>query len=152
MPDLEALGIIMGRRSFPKWWLESIRPVLAPPATNNQQQGKHRAIAPKPSALPAPINMHTNCKSAPTNPSIVLKAPTEGFSNMVKSSPTNSGNKFAARKEGTVDIRSYLSGTSGNNRQISPDYPNIPVSICQISHLSPDYPEGVNYPQTTEKR
>lgn len=122
MPDLDTLGVIMGRRSFPKWWLESIGPILAPPpphlrhaATNNRQQGKRRAITPKPLALPAPTNMHTNSNSAPTTPSIVSQAPTEGFSNMVKSPPSTLGSKFAARKDGGVDIRSHVSGASGGN-------------------------------------
>lgn len=121
MPDLETLGIIMGRRSFPKWWLESIGPISAPPphlrhaATNNRQQGKRRAITPKPLALPAPTNMHSNSSSAPTTPSIASQAPKEGFSNMVKSPPSTFGSKFAARKDGGVNIRSHVSGTTASN-------------------------------------
>lgn len=121
MPDLDTLGEIMGRRSFPKWWLESIGSMLAPPqhlrptATNNRQQGKRRAIAPKPFAFPSSTYTHTNSNSAPSVPSIVLQAPTEELSNGVKSSPTTSGSRFAARKDSTVDIRSQVSSISDNN-------------------------------------
>ena len=139
MPDLETLGIIMGRRSFPKWWLESIGPILATPphlrqaATNSRQQGKRRAITPKPLALPAPTNMHTDSNSAPTTPSIVSKAPTEGFSNMVKSPPITLGSKFEARKDGGVGIRSHVSGSSGSNMHSPVAGPNGRTPSSRLS-------------------
>lgn len=163
MPDLDTLGVIMGRRSFPKWWLESIGPILAPPphlrhaATNNRQQGKRRAITPKPLALPAPTNMHTNSNSAPTTPSIVSQAPTEGFSNMVKSPPSTLGSKFAARKDGGVDIGSHVSGASGGNMHSPVTGPSgssnirIPVSRPSGSNMrsSNSGPSGGNSRSST---
>lgn len=143
MPDLETLGIIMGRRSFPKWWLESIGPILATPphlrqaATNPRQHGKRRAIIPKPLALPAPTNVHANSNSALTTPSIVSKAPTDGFSNMVKSPPITLGSKFAARKDGGVGIRSHVSGSSGSYMHspvAGPDGSNIRTTSSRPSN------------------
>lgn len=111
MPSLEILEQIMGRRSFPKWWLESIGLVSAPP-----HQGKRRMTISKPFALPAPTNTHMNNTSAPAPPNAVVPAPPEGFSaKMFNSSPNTSGNKFTARKDGGVGIRSYVSVESGRN-------------------------------------
>lgn len=121
MPNLETLEIIMGRRTFPKWWLESIGLVSALPqhfrhtATNDRQQGKRRAITQKPFALPAPTNTHTNSTSGPAPPSMVVQAIPEGFSNMVKSSPNTAGNRFATRQGGGVDIRRQVSVASGSS-------------------------------------
>lgn len=124
MPNLEILEKIMGRRSFPKWWLESIGLVSAPPshlrhtATNDRQQGKRRATIPKSLALPAPANMHMNSSSALAPPSTVSPALPQGFSaNMFVSSPKTSVNKIADRKDGGVNFRSYVSVESGSNMQ-----------------------------------
>lgn len=124
MPNLETLEKIMGRRSFPKWWLESIGLVSAPPpnlrhiAANDRQQGKRRVPIPKPFALPAPVNTHMISASAPAPPSIVAPALPEGFSaNMFTSSPNTPGNKIADRKDGGVNIRSNVSVESGSNMQ-----------------------------------
>lgn len=120
MPNLEILEKIMGRRSFPKWWLESISPPphLRPIATNDRQQGKRRVTFAKPIALAAPTKMQMNSATTPALPSVVAPALLEGFSaNVFKSSPNTSGNKIAARKDGGFEIRSYVSTESGSNMQ-----------------------------------
>lgn len=158
MPNLEILEKIMGRRSFPKWWLESIGHVSAPPphlrpiAASDRQQGKRRAMVPKPIALPAPTNVQMNSASSPALPSIVAPALPEEFSaNMFKSSSNTSGNKIVARKDGGYDIRSYVSaetvsnmhspvaGPSGSNIRVPftrPTGGNIRSSIAGPSAIS----------------
>lgn len=124
MPNLETLEKIMGRRSFPKWWLESIglvsapAPHLRPIATSDRQQVKRRVTVPKPIALPAPTNVRINSASARGLATIVAPALPEGFSaNKFKSPINTSGNKIAARKDGGFDIQSYISIESGSNMQ-----------------------------------
>lgn len=139
----------MGRRSYPKWWLESQGSISAPPPhlrPATMYKGKRRAIVPKPIALPAlppppppPTNMHTDSNNSdPTTPtpSTVSRAPppTERLSNMIKSPPTpantitTSGNKFAARKDGTVNVRSHAFGASGGGSGGGGDNFHTPVS------------------------
>ena len=43
----------------------------------------------------------------------------------------------------------HINLDSITQRQGSPDYPNTPVNICHIPHLSPDHPGGGNYLSTT---
>lgn len=140
MPNLETLENIMGRRSFPKWWLESIGLISAPPphlrhtATNDRQQGKRRVNIAKPFALPAPTNTYANSTSAPPPASIVVPAPPEG--NVVNLLPNSPGNKFATRRVGGVDIRSHVSVASGSimvSPAASPSGSNIRIPS---SHLS----------------
>lgn len=119
MPDLEILREIMGRRSFPKWWLESIGPQrsIAPrpsdrPAPTNRQQGKRRAInaTPKPLTLTTP-NTDINSSSATETRNVVAHAPAEGLSSIVS--------KSIPRKDGGEDIRSRMSGQSGSKMRSS---------------------------------
>lgn len=132
MPSLEILEQIMGRRSFPKWWLESIGLVSAPP-----HQGKRRMTISKPFALLAPTNTHMNSTSAPAPPSTVVPAPPEEFAaKMLKPSSNTSGNKFTARKDGGVDIRSYVAVESGSNmhsRVAGPSGSNIRTPFTRSS-------------------
>lgn len=125
MPDLETLKIIMGRESFPKWWLESIGAIFA----NNRQQGKRRAISAKPLALPAPTITHAT-------PSIVVQAPTEVLSNMAKSSPSTPGKKSVSRRDGGVDIRLLVSGASGSNTRTPVSRPSGSNTRSSISGSS----------------
>lgn len=154
MPNLETLENIMGRRSFPKWWLESIGLISAPPphlrhnATNDRQQGKRRVNIAKPFALPVPTNTYANSTSAPPPASIVVPAPPEGFSNVVNLLPNSPGNKFATRKVGGVDIRSHVSvasgsimvssaaSPSGSNICIPSSHPSVSNTRSSISSLS----------------
>lgn len=115
MPDLETLREIMGRNSYPKWWLESVGPqrrtaLLAShrPAATNRQQGKRRAsaAAPKPHGLTTP-NTHTNSNPATGNRNVVAQVPVEGPSSVVS--------KYIPRKGGELDIPSRIAGQSGSN-------------------------------------
>lgn len=116
MPDLETLREIMGRNSYPKWWLESIgrqrRTVLLAshhPAATNRQQGKRQASAsaPKPHGLTIP-NTDTNSNSATKNRNFrVAQVPVEGLSSVVS--------KYIPRKDGELKILSRLAGQSGSN-------------------------------------
>lgn len=107
MPNLETLREIMGRRSFPKWWLESIgmqRSVkVLPshgPAATNRQKGKRRAIA----AIPKPLTLTT---SSSETRNFVAHAPAEGLSSVVS--------KLKPRKDAGVNIRSRTSSQSGSD-------------------------------------
>lgn len=143
MPSLEILEKIMGRRSFPKWWLESIGLASASPpnlrhiAANDRLQGKRRLPIPKPLALSAPANTHMNSASAHAPPSIVAPAHPEGFSaNMFVSSPNASENKIADRKDDGVNIRSYFSGESGTNMQSLLAIPGVSNIRTQLTRPS----------------
>lgn len=117
MPNLETLNEIMGRRSFPKWWLESIR--LRPqrrnalltshrPAATNQQQGKRQESAAAPKLHPSRDKIRN---SATGNRNIVARVPVEGLSSVV--------NKFIPRNDGELDMPSCIAVQSGSNEHSS---------------------------------
>lgn len=115
MPNLETLREIMGRNSYPKWWLESIRSQrnTAPQtshrsAATNWQQGKRQesAAAPKLHGLTTP-NTDTNSNSATENRNVVAQEPVEGRFSVVS--------KYIPRKGGELDIPSRVAGQSGSN-------------------------------------
>lgn len=116
MPDLETLREIMGRNSYPKWWLESIgrqrRTALLAPhhlAATNWQQKKRQASAsaPKPHDLTI-LNTDTNSNSAAENRNVrVAQVPVEGLSSVVS--------KYVPRKDEELKIPSRLGGQSGSN-------------------------------------
>lgn len=120
MPDLETLRAIMGRHSFPKWWLESIGPQRRI-ALTNRQQGKRQAsaAAPKPHLITPNTDTHSN--SATENRNVVAQGPVEGPSSVVS--------KFIWRKGGELDIPSRIAGPSGSNMR-------SPVSVSGRSGKS----------------
>ena len=130
MPDLETLREIMGRRSFPKWWLESIGmqrcvKVLPShcPAATNLQKGKRRAIA----AIPKLLTLTT---SSSETRNFVAHAPAEGLSSVVS--------KLTPRKDAGVKRRSRTSSQSGSDVHSPVPGPiggNIQSSIWSLSNI-----------------
>ncbi len=126
MPDLETLRKIMGRNSFPKWWLESIGPQRRI-ALTNRQQGKRQAsaAAPKPHGSTTP-NADRNSNSATENRNVVAQVPVESGSNMSSPVPGTGGG----------NIRSSVSGQSGKNNRSPISEPSGSIIRPQISGSS----------------
>lgn len=130
MPDLETLWLLMGRRSFPKWWQEAKgigqRKDFAQAsrsATNQQQGNKARlSTVAKARSLPAQ-NIHQ------ANRSVLLTTPnvanTEELSTTVRPPNDSQGSKNPTHKynRGPGNLRPPILGPSSSSNMIQSQQP-----------------------------